>query len=100
VHGSALTRQVDSVKATQPVVAVTGASGLLGRHVMAHLAKAMPQSTLIALGRRNPGFEGVQWRCCDFEISQPPDLTGVDAVVHLAAEKRNAARMEQINVAG
>lgn len=97
---SGMTRQRKSAQVTQPVVAVTGASGLLGAHLMSQLAKVMPRSTLIALGRRDPCFEGVQWRCCDFDIATPPDLTGVDIVVHLAAEKRDVARMERVNVAG
>lgn len=88
------------VSLSQPVVAVTGASGLLGRHVMGHLAKATPHASLIALSRRDPGLPGVQWRPCDFDTERSPDLNGVEVVVHLAAEKRNTERMEQINVGG
>jgi nucleoside-diphosphate-sugar epimerase len=85
---------------SHPVVAVTGASGLLGRHLVTHLTKAISQSALIALGRRDPGYANVQWRHCDFAIPEPPDLTGVNVVVHLAAEKRDPAIMEQVNVRG
>jgi nucleoside-diphosphate-sugar epimerase len=89
-----------AVSLTQPVIGVTGASGLLGRHVMAHLARTMPESPLIALGRRDPGFPRTEWRSCDLEMTQAPDLTGVDVVVHLAAEKRNPAKMDQVNMTG
>jgi nucleoside-diphosphate-sugar epimerase len=67
---------------------------------MAHLTKEIPQSTLIALGRRNPLIQNVEWRHCDFGLADPLDLQDVDVVVHLAAEKRNERVMEQVNVAG
>lgn len=63
-------------------VAVTGASGLVGRNLCAFLSTAGHRVTRI--GRR-PGPDGVGWDPMRGELD-PARLEGVDAVVHLAGE--------------
>ncbi len=69
-------------------VAVTGASGFVGRHVIAELAARGART--IALGRSSQPEnvpQNVEWR--RFDPNGPPDpaaFDGADAVVHLAGE--------------
>jgi uncharacterized protein (TIGR01777 family) len=63
-------------------VAVTGASGLLGRTLAAHLRGEGHRVT--SLVRRPPGADEVRWDPTGAWDAAP--LDGVDAVVHLAGE--------------
>lgn len=85
-------------------VAITGADGYLGRALVAALAADPAVGELIAIDSRPPrdlppGTRGVQRDVRDPEIGN--DLTGADAVVHLAARvlgRGSGAR--QVNVEG
>ncbi len=62
-------------------IAVTGATGFVGRYVVAEAQAAGHE--LVALGRSAPGVEAVGFR--QFDLGGPaPDLAGIDAVVHAA----------------
>jgi len=71
------------------VVALTGATGFVGRHLAKTLLEARLQ--VVALGRRDPNIPDVTFRrCADLaKMTTPEDwaayLSGVDYVVHLAA---------------
>lgn len=86
------TRDVNSLRLTQggaPAVAVTGASGYIGRAVVKALLQA--QTPVVALGRRPVGL-GAPWRKYDLGEPIAPDLLeGVGAVIHLAAETDRGA---------
>jgi nucleoside-diphosphate-sugar epimerase len=86
----------------RPRIAVTGASGFCGGHV-ARAAEAQG-ADVVCLGRR-PGPVG-EFRFWD-AASGPPDLSGVDRVVHCAAAVGDPApgsgaeaRMRAVNVDG
>jgi uncharacterized protein (TIGR01777 family) len=63
-------------------VAITGASGLLGRTLVAHLRGEGHR--VVALVRRVPGADEVRWDPAG--KWDPSPLEGIDAVVHLAGE--------------
>ncbi|WP_314248482.1 NAD-dependent epimerase/dehydratase family protein [Streptomyces kutzneri] len=84
------------------MIAVTGASGFCGGHVAR--AAAAAGAEVVCLGRR-PGPVGTH-RFWD-AAAEPPDLAGVDLVVHCAAAvgdpapgSRAAALMRAVNVDG
>ena len=64
-------------------VGVTGANGYIG----SELDRALPPGwSIVSLGRR-PGNPAREWRHCDLRETPPPGLlSGLDAVVHLAAD--------------
>jgi uncharacterized protein len=64
-------------------VAVTGATGLIGRRLMAALRAQ--GDDVVALARRPDAGLGVETRQWD-AIARPAPVSGVDAVVHLAGE--------------
>jgi nucleoside-diphosphate-sugar epimerase len=78
---------------------VTGATGMAGRYVI---------PALLGLGfrvrgqyNRAPGArKGVDWRRMNFleGLEFGPLVQGCDAVVHLAAELKDASRMDRVNV--
>lgn len=97
-------------------ILVTGATSLIGRHVVARLLERGDKITV--LQRRPSGLEGVREICCDIADSQHasiPDagsakanpleiaLEGNEAVVHLAAKVSIAGHwdaFEAINIKG
>lgn len=67
-------------------VAVTGASGFVGRHLLRALRDRGPAP--IAVARRRPEVDGVEHRGSDYSpASLVSALAGADAVVHLAARR-------------
>ncbi len=64
-------------------VAITGATGLIGRRLMAALARQGDE--VVALARRPDAGLGVETRQWD-PVARPAPVSGVDAVVHLAGE--------------
>jgi len=69
------------------VIAVTGATGFLGRHVLDRLSVACPDATIRALTRRpQPDRPGVAWSPGALDDSAALDelVRDADAVVHLA----------------
>ena len=93
-------------------ILVTGATSLIGRHIVSRLLERGDQVTV--LQRRPSGIEGVTEVCCDIARSgQDTDkgtenllataLEGKDAVIHLAAKVSIAGRwdaFEAINIRG
>ena len=81
-------------------VAVTGASGFVGRHVVAALLAR--GARVVALGRSpQPGGTSVEWRFFDPNgAPDPKAFEGADAVVHLAGEsvagRWNAEKKQRI----
>lgn len=70
-----------------PIVAVTGANGYIGRHVIEKLKLSGTQVIALDLARPNDDM-GVQWKCADI-LSDDLDCSGLfdevpDALVHLA----------------
>ncbi len=64
-------------------VAITGSSGLIGRALAAALAARGDEA--VAVVRRAPGPDEIGWDLPAGRI-EPADLSGIDAVVHLAGE--------------
>lgn len=73
-------------------ILVTGATGLIGKHVVAALLQAGHQ--VRALGRKSSNFDSQPWNC-EVEIvvddlltteAIPDHLRGIDIVIHLAAK--------------
>jgi uncharacterized protein len=64
-------------------VAITGATGLIGRRLMAALARQGDE--VVALARRPDAGLGVETRQWD-PVARPAPVSGADAVVHLAGE--------------
>jgi nucleoside-diphosphate-sugar epimerase len=80
-------------------ILVTGATGIVGRHVVPVLQKLGFQ--IRGQYNRTPGAtEKVDWRQMNFldSLEFGPLVRGCDAVVHLAAEVRDSSRMHRINV--
>ncbi len=79
----------------RPCVAVTGASGFVGSHLLPALADRF---RVIALGRHpRPGPENVEWRTCDlFSASSTRDaLAGVDVAIYLVHSMMPSSRLFQ-----
>lgn len=86
-----------------PVVLVTGASSGIGRAVAARLVSDGVR--VLALSRREPGIEGVDWQPCDLADGtvDPAVLAGVGpvaAVVHAAGFQESGALAELDPAAG
>jgi UDP-glucose 4-epimerase len=90
-----------------PVIAVTGASGSLGRVLISRLLDDPGVETIIALDRKPLPFaaERVEFRDCDVRDPEiEHHFRGCAAVVHLAfiVERgaRDLTRVDQVNVGG
>ncbi len=87
-------------------VLVTGATSLIGRHVVGQLLQRGDSVTVVQ--RRQSGLEGVDELCCDLGVSEPLKplcnaMKGCDAVVHLAAKVSVSGRwglFEAVNIEG
>lgn len=66
-------------------VAITGASGVIGSHLSAFLAKRGHDVVALVRDRQRAGDDAIYWNVRDQEIDAD-SLEGVDAVVHLAGE--------------
>lgn len=83
------------------MIAVTGASGFVGEYVVDALLDAgHDPDSIVALGRTAPANGTISWVRTDLPAEVPPYRTGVTAVVHIAAEKRDGTRMKAVNVDG
>jgi nucleoside-diphosphate-sugar epimerase len=86
-----------------PLVLVTGASGKIGKHVV---REAIRQGFKVRALTSRPRVGGdvleglVEWRVKDFtrSIDFDEDVEGRDAIIHLAAEIADKARMQRVNV--
>jgi uncharacterized protein (TIGR01777 family) len=80
------------------VIAMTGASGLIGRHLSAMLTTGGHR--VLQLVRRTNGGDGIVWDPA-VGILEPERLANIDAVVHLAGENVaglwTAAKMKRIH---
>ncbi len=92
---------------TEPMtVAVVGATGFVGRHVVQHLADSGHRVIAISRRgtRRDAWTERVEARAADVDTGAGLEsaLTGADAVVHLVAIARETGgrRFEETNVRG
>lgn len=78
-----------------PTALITGASGFLGKYLVAHLRKAYPDLKIVALCLNPVRFDGVQTIVCD--LSQPDSFQAdlhklePDWVFHLAGTARISA---------
>lgn len=66
------------------MIAVTGASGYIGRATLVRLARA---GTVVAVSRRAPSFalpDNVIWSATGDETPQPEVFAGCESVIHLA----------------
>lgn len=78
---------------------VTGGSGFIGGALLRVLHAETPQQRLWLAGRRPPHPALAAWRALPLDLAAPtlalPE--GLHTVLHLAGEKRDAARMPAIN---
>ena len=87
-------------------IAIVGATGFVGSHLVPHLAEAGHRVIAISrTGRRLPGWtDAVEARAADVTTGAGLDeaLGGADAVVHLVAIPRESGgrRFEDVNVGG
>lgn len=68
-------------------LAITGASGFIGRHVLAHLTRGATDPVIV-LGRRPLNVTGAEWRPWSFDSNEAETahlLEGVHTLCHLAA---------------
>jgi nucleoside-diphosphate-sugar epimerase len=84
-------------------VLVTGASGRIGRHVVAELVQRGYQVRALTskpLAEMKAKSDGVEWRQLDFHRSLDFDeaVRGCAAVIHLAAEIYAIGKMHRVNV--
>jgi choline dehydrogenase-like flavoprotein len=80
-------------------ILVTGAAGLIGRHLVPELQRA--GYDVRATYRSQPGqIAGAEWRHLDLLDHSDFDAVaeGCDGVIHLAAELSDTARMHRVNV--
>lgn len=85
-----------------PTVLLTGASGLLGRHLAREFTAAIGVDGLLLASRSRTvppaGSVGrVRWVFLDLADPELDIPTGVDTVVHAAGEKSDASRMFAVN---
>ncbi len=79
-------RSADSVTGTGLSVLVTGGSGFIGRHVVAELLEAGHQVTVVDLNAfPDEAVPTVVGDLCDHQVREDAVLSGVEAIVHLAA---------------
>ena len=87
-------------------VAVTGASGYLGRMVIARLESEPAVQSILGLDVRPPAYTGkkLEFRAADVRTADfVRDFQGLDAVYHLAfvvAERHDKNETRQVNIAG
>jgi nucleoside-diphosphate-sugar epimerase len=93
------------IQQTKPngyLVLVTGASGKIGKHVVKELLQRGFKVRAMTSRPRggSDASDGVEWRVKDFtnSLDFDNDLAGCDAVIHLAAEIADSARMQRVNV--
>ena len=82
-----------------PRVAVTGASGFCGRHVVRALKEW--GMSVVSVGRTAP--DGLHHRHWDAAGPLAPNLAGIDAVIHLAAavgDSGHFAEFQAVNIDG
>ena len=92
----------DSESIDAPVVLLTGAQGKVGAALLPRLVEAGYRVRAItSRDHHEPCSPSVEWRTRDFRSGLPEaaDVAGCAAVVHLAAEQRDEAAMEPVNVA-
>lgn len=66
-------------------IAVTGATGQLGRLAIAALKTRAPEATLVALARKPAADLGVPVRAFDYTAADPAALAGVDVLVLISS---------------
>ncbi len=76
-------------------VLVTGASGFLGRHVVAELGKRRHEVLRLTRGPLDPADPRLKRWDPDQAWIDPEALTGLDAVIHLAGESIAGARWNE-----
>lgn len=87
----------------RPVLAVTGATGFVGAHLLRH-ARAQGHELRALTRAWRPPEQGVSW--VEGALDRPESLTklctGADAVIHIAGliTARSRADFERVNVAG
>lgn len=93
-----------SVWTLMPTVAVTGASGYLGRRVVERLGQEPDVGRVIAIDVREPDFSTRNLEFYRLDVRSPElvdVIAGADAVVHLAAVgHRDAAETQDVNITG
>jgi nucleoside-diphosphate-sugar epimerase len=89
-----------AVSADSASVLATGGTGLVGRSIVRRLLAAGRSVRIISRGGDFPAHPGVS--ICRGDVTCDKDLAaalhGCDAVIHCAAEKRDAQTMESVNV--
>lgn len=79
---------------------VTGATGFVGSAFVERLVAVAAGCEIVTLGRRRPPAAS-GWRSVDLASGESlAPLGRADVVVHIAAEKRDPARMQRVNVEG
>jgi nucleoside-diphosphate-sugar epimerase len=68
-------------------IAVTGATGYIGRHLVRRLV--FNSNEVLAMSRSRPIQAGVKWEFFDLIEAAKVGLPAVDVVIHLAANTRN-----------
>ena len=98
-------------------VLVTGATGFLGRHVIAALRTLEPDTRVLALVRKPSDWHAMDWTAALTNVEliaggvtgddawlRDPRLTGLGGILHLAAvvhhSRRNPADMYETNIQG
>lgn len=91
-------------------IVVTGASGLLGQHILRALSQALPETEITACYHNTPppqqNSSYVQWQKLDLDspAAVMALVQGKDVVVHAAGmvsfSKKDAAQLEQVNILG
>jgi dihydroflavonol-4-reductase len=88
-------------------ILVTGGTGVIGRHLVPCLHKEYPEAIIKIISRGNrlslSGFPEERLIWLDRDISKRSiieDFKGVSVVFHLAAEKKDAGKMQSTNVQG
>ncbi|MFS0561293.1 NAD(P)H-binding protein [Terribacillus sp. 179-K 1B1 HS] len=81
----------------RPVVALTGASGYIGNHLLDKLKKRFDIIALSRRGDKRKNTEHVTWRSCDLfsQIDTDKGLNGADIAVYLVHSMRPSAKLTQ-----